>query len=48
MFSKASVLVHIDMTHEELLGCHLVVAKTAVTITSSNIFLMFNETKQAS
>lgn len=48
MFSKASVLIHIDMTHEELLGCHLVVVKTAITITSSDIFLMFNKTKQAS
>lgn len=45
MFPKASVWIHVDITHEELLWCYLVVVKTAIMITSLDIFLTFNKTK---
>lgn len=41
MFSKVSVLIHIDMTDEELLGCYLVVVKFEIMITSFDITLNF-------
>ena len=43
MFSKAAVLIHLDMTGEEWLGCHLVLVKIANMITSSDITLNFNK-----
>lgn len=44
-FSKASVLIHVDMTDEEWAECSLVVVKIEIMITSSDIFLPFNKAK---
>lgn len=43
MFSKTSVLIHIDMTDEELLGCYLVVVKFEIMVISFDIILRFNK-----